>query len=538
MLRRRRFLAVAAKVSDEIQAHSLDGAFSARCLLTSPWLHEQQVELHCNRRWLRTGGGAGAGKRRSKTYAKRIPSLRDPLPGLKLPPALHGHGGRPPPPPARTQVTTLPNGVRVASQDTPGPMACVGVVVDSGSAYETQRTAGVSHLLERLAFHDTKNRSLGKIERDVEAAGMVLSASAGRERTVYTCDAFKAYLPQAVEVLLDCIRNPVFVQSRVEDQLGLAQDESRGLKNSPEVFLDESLHTVGYSGALGNPRLPPVEALARIDRSIISKFYYENYTADRLVLAASGVNHKHFLSIAEPLLSDLSKGPPVDKPNSTYVGGDFRHRTDSEMTHVALGFEVPGGWRQEKQAIVMTVLQALMGGGSSLSSGGLGKGLCSRLFLRVLYENVAIKSISAFSSIYDDTGIFGIRLTTKSIFVAKAVDFALKELTAIATPSAVTEVELSRAKNSAISSILTNQESRRNIAEDIGWQILTSGHCKPCNHFLERIEEITLADITLFAQKLLSSRPTLTSWGDSIRSLRMNTSARGFSHHPMICGGR
>ncbi|KAL6619624.1 hypothetical protein ACP70R_034763 [Stipagrostis hirtigluma subsp. patula] len=490
MLRRRRFLAVAAKVSDEIQAHSLDGAFSARCLLTSPWLHEQQVELHCNRRWLRTG--AGAGKGRSKTYAKRIPSLRDPLPGLKLPPALHGHGGRPPPPPARTQVTTLPNGVRVASQDTPGPMACVGVVVDSGSAYETQRTAGVSHLLERLAFHDTKNRSLGKIERDVEAAGMVLSASAGRERTVYTCDAFKAYLPQAVEVLLDCIRNPVFVQSRVEDQLGLAQDESRGLKNSPEVFLDESLHTVGYSGALGNPRLPPVEALARIDRSIISKFYY-------------------------PLLSDLSKGPPVDKPNSTYVGGDFRHRTDSEMTHVALGFEVPGGWRQEKQAIVMTVLQALMGGGSSLSSGGLGKGLCSRLFLRVLYENVAIKSISAFSSIYDDTGIFGIRLTTKSIFVAKAVDFALKELTAIATPSAVTEVELSRAKNSAISSILTNQESRRNIAEDIGWQILTSGHCKPCNHFLERIEEITLADITLFAQKLLSSRPTLTSWGDGFR---------------------
>ena len=59
--------------------------------------------------------------------------------------------------------------------------------------------------------------------------------------------------------------------------------------------------------------------------------WQENYTADRLVLAASGANHQRLLDIAEPLLSDLAKGSPVIKPKSAYTGGDFRHKTDSEV---------------------------------------------------------------------------------------------------------------------------------------------------------------------------------------------------------------
>jgi processing peptidase subunit alpha len=53
---------------------------------------------------------------RSRTYAERFPSLLEPLPGLRSPPALHDED-----PPPHTEVTTLPNGVRVASEDLPVP---------------------------------------------------------------------------------------------------------------------------------------------------------------------------------------------------------------------------------------------------------------------------------------------------------------------------------------------------------------------------------------------------------------------------------
>lgn len=57
----------------------------------------------------------------------------------------------------------------------------------------------------------------------------------------------------------------------------------------------------------------------------------ENYTADRMVLAAFGVDHEQLLAIAKPILYDLPKGFPVEVPKSTYVGGDIRHKVDSEV---------------------------------------------------------------------------------------------------------------------------------------------------------------------------------------------------------------
>ncbi|KAG8079143.1 hypothetical protein GUJ93_ZPchr0007g5315 [Zizania palustris] len=418
------------------------------------------------REWL-SGGAASAA---------HTTSLLRPLPGLFIPTCLPDQLE-----PHPTRITTLPNGVRVASEDVPGPSACVGVFVDSGSVYETTESAGVTHLLEKLAFKDTAHRSHLKIVQDVEATGGNIGASAAREQMVYSYDTLKTYLPQAIEVLIDCVRNPLFLQDEVERQLALAQEEVQELQNNPEKFLQESLNLVGYRGALANPLVAPEENLTRISGDIIRKFYH---------------------------------GSPVRRPESTYIGGDFRHRADSEMTHVALAFEVPGGWLTERDAAIMTVIQTLMGGGGSFSSGGPGKGMHSRLYLRVLAKYHAVQTFSAFSNVYDNTGLFGIYLTTPSDFVPKAVDVAIKELIAVATPGEVTDIELTRAKNSTISAVLMNLESRVIVAEDIGRQLLTYGCRKPVDHFLQCLDEMSLDDITAFAQKILSSQPTMASWGD------------------------
>ena len=55
----------------------------------------------------------------------------------------------------------------------------------------------------------------------------------------------------------------------------------------------------------------------------------ENYTAPRMVLAASGIDHEELLSVAEPLLSDLPSVPRPEEPKSVYVGGDFRRQGQS-----------------------------------------------------------------------------------------------------------------------------------------------------------------------------------------------------------------
>ncbi|KAJ6790468.1 mitochondrial-processing peptidase subunit alpha-like isoform X3 [Iris pallida] len=445
----------------------------------------------------------------SPSYAKRFPPLVRPLPGLSLPPCTLDHADRNP-----TRITTLPNGLRIASEDALGPAASIGIYVDCGSIYEREESIGATHLLENLSFKSTRNRSRLSIIREVEATGGNVGASASREQMGYNYETLKPYLPEAVELLIDCVRNPLFLESEVEEQLTKIKREIEEI-NDPLEFLLESLHLTGYSGALGNPLKAPKKVLERINGSIIRKFYFDNYTADRIVLAAYGVDHEHLLTIAEPLLSDLNRGNQFEVPESKYIGGDFRHRqADSEKTHVALAFEVPGGWHDEKNSTALIVLQTLMGGGGSFSAGGPGKGMHSRLYLRVLNKHQEVHTFSAFSSVYNDTGLFGVQFTTKSDFVAKAVDVAAFELLAIATPGEVTELELVRAKNATKSAIMMNLESRSIITEDIGRQILTYGCRKPVEYFLKCLEELTLSDITMLAQKFLSSPLTMACYGD------------------------
>lgn len=51
-----------------------------------------------------------------------------------------------------TKVTTLDNGMRVASEDSGAATATVGIWIDSGSRYETPETNGVAHFVEHMAF--------------------------------------------------------------------------------------------------------------------------------------------------------------------------------------------------------------------------------------------------------------------------------------------------------------------------------------------------------------------------------------------------
>ncbi|XAR67076.1 Ubiquinol--cytochrome-c reductase [Bertholletia excelsa] len=440
-----------------------------------------------------------------------LPPLEVPLKGVTLPPPLPDHVE-----PGKTKITKLPNGVKIASETSANPAASIGLYVDCGSIYESPISFGVTHLLERMAFKSTTNRSHLRIVREVEAIGGNVTASASREQMGYTYDALKTYVPQMVELLIDCVRNPVFLDWEVNEQLAKVKAEIAEAANNPHGLLLEALHSAGYSGALANPLLAPESAINRLNSTILEEFVADNYTAPRMVLATSGVEHEELLKIAEPLLSDLPNVPHTEEPKSVYVGGDYRCQADSGRTHFALAFEAPGGWHKEKEAMALTVLQMLMGGGGSFSAGGPGKGMYSRLYLRVLNEHPEIQSFSAFNSIYNHTGIFGIQATTSSDFVPKAIDIAVRELVAVATPGEVDQVQLDRAKQSTKSAILMNLESRMVASEDIGRQILTYGERKPVEHFLKAVDEVSAKDIASIAQKLISSPLTMASYGDVI----------------------
>ncbi|AQL08968.1 [Pyruvate dehydrogenase (acetyl-transferring)] kinase mitochondrial [Zea mays] len=71
----------------------------------------------------------------------------------------------------------------------------------------------------RMAFKSTVNRTHLRLVREVEAIGGNVSASASREQMSYTYDALKSYTPEMVEVLIDNVRNPAFLDWEVKEQI-------------------------------------------------------------------------------------------------------------------------------------------------------------------------------------------------------------------------------------------------------------------------------------------------------------------------------
>lgn len=84
----------------------------------------------------------------STDVVTKLPPLTQPIPDLAeveyAKPLLES---------SATQVTTLPNGLRVASEPRFGQFCTVGLVIDSGPRYEVAYPGGVSHFLEKLAFN-------------------------------------------------------------------------------------------------------------------------------------------------------------------------------------------------------------------------------------------------------------------------------------------------------------------------------------------------------------------------------------------------
>lgn len=78
----------------------------------------------------------------------------------------------------------------------------------------------------------------------------------------------------------------------------------------------------------------------------------------------------------------MSAIPPSERETETprYTGGEARVDANLPVCHLAIAFETPGGWNSDN-LVPLTLLQTILGGGGSFSTGGPGKGMYTRLYL-------------------------------------------------------------------------------------------------------------------------------------------------------------
>ncbi|TGO08277.1 hypothetical protein BTUL_0216g00020 [Botrytis tulipae] len=210
------------------------------------------------------------------------------------------------------QITTLPNGVRVATEALPGHFSGIGVYIDAGSRYENEDLRGVSHIMDRLAFKSTSKRSSDEMLESIESLGGNIQCASSRESLMYQSATFNSAVPTTVALLAETIRNPLITEEEVSQQLVTAEYEIGEIWSKPELILPEIVHMVAYKGnTLGNPLLCPKERLSEINSNTIQLYRDTFYRPERMVVAFAGVQHEEAVKLAEQHFGDMPKSASI-----------------------------------------------------------------------------------------------------------------------------------------------------------------------------------------------------------------------------------
>jgi processing peptidase subunit alpha len=228
--------------------------------------------------------------------------------------------------------------VRVATEALPGHFSGIGVYIDAGSRYENEHLRGVSHIMDRLAFKSTTQRTSDEMLEALESLGGNIQCASSRESLMYQSATFNSAVPTTVALLAETIRNPLITEEEVGQQLETAAYEVGEIWSKPELILPELVHMAAYKGnTLGNPLLCPVERLAEIDKSVVESYRTAFYKPERMVVAFAGVQHDEAVRLTEQYFGDM----PSSSPSLSRTGSETSVGSQSSESSVSVNSSTP-----------------------------------------------------------------------------------------------------------------------------------------------------------------------------------------------------
>ena len=395
--------------------------------------------------------------------------------------------------------------------------------------------------MELLAFQSTKDRSGDEVRDAMERLGGACFATSGREQMMYCVDVLRPNVGTAFGLLAETIKCPLIDDGEVDEMKRTMEFQMMDVL--PQVQMGEGLQMAGYgplppavgdgpprTQQLGRPHFCTPESLPNLTARSVHAFR-ERHLLGRpggIVVSGSGISHPELVELAEAnfghVVAPVARDDDDDRTvPSVYTGGEYRlerppnpNPAKEEFAHVAVAFEV-GGWHSS-DLVPTCVLQTLLGGGSSFSAGGPGKGMYSRLYREVLNRHHWAESCEAFTSFHSESGLFGMagsaRPDRAGDMTRSLVDHFLK-----LEAELVSDEELDRARNMLKCNVLTQLESRLVLFEDIGRQILTYGKREDAATMCSKIDGVTREDIQRVIRKAVRKPPTLSTVGMDIKNV-------------------
>ncbi|XP_019360504.1 PREDICTED: cytochrome b-c1 complex subunit 1, mitochondrial [Gavialis gangeticus] len=402
-----------------------------------------------------------------------------------------------------TQVTTLDNGLRVASEESGQPTCTVGLWIQVGSRYENEKNNGAGYFVEHLAFKGTKKRPCATFEKEVESIGAHLNGYTSREQTAYFIKALSKDLPKAVEILADVVQNCGLEASQIEKERNTILQEMQEIDTNLTDVVFDYLHATAYQGTpLARTVEGTTENIKSLTRADLTSYIDTHYKAPRMVLAAAGgVSHTELVDLARQHLSGITYEykedvVPILSP-CRFTGSDVRVRDDDvSLAHVAFAVEGPG-WASPDN-IALLLANCIIGCYDRTFGGG--KNQSSRLATYAV-EGELCHSFQSFNTCYSDTSLFGIYFVSDRMKLDDMMLFCQSEWMRLCTST--TDSELRRAKNILRNALVAQLNGTTPICENIGSHLLNYGRRIPLAEWDAKIAAVDAATLSEVCSKYI-----------------------------------
>lgn len=395
------------------------------------------------------------------------------------------------------RLTTLDSGVRIVTEAMPSVRSVsLGFWIGTGSRYESDDQAGLSHLLEHLLFKGTAKYESLEIDQIFDGMGAELNAGTGKETTSVYARVIDEHLADAFDVMADMVFRPGLRD--IESEREVILEEIAMYEDDPQEKVFDMLgEAVFGDDPLGRAIIGRAEVISDTPTDAIARFHHSRYRPDNVVIAASGaVDHDALVALARErtgAAADVSVrgGAANGRPTPlTLPDGPCRRfeRKDTEQYHVCLG--APGLSRHDDRRFALRVLDTIFGGTSS-----------SRLFQEVRERRGLAYAVYSFTSAYHDTGQVGLYVGTRADNLVAALSVVGTELNRWREEPATT-AELSRAKENLKGRVVLALESTGARMNRLGSEILAGAPLMAIDEVVSSIDGVTLADLAALTEEL------------------------------------
>eukprot|EP00834_Sanchytrium_tribonematis_P007807 NODE_773_length_3988_cov_0.523271.p2 type:complete len:378 gc:universal NODE_773_length_3988_cov_0.523271:2815-1682(-) len=204
-----------------------------------------------------------------------------------------------------------------------------------------------------------------------------------------------------------------------------------------------------------------------------------------------------------------------------YYGGSNKIKMDQppilspldelELTHFSVVFPICG--INSKQMFVFSVLSSILGGGSSFSAGGPGKGIYSRLY-QLLCHVPGIEHVDCELIQYEKLSLFGITMAVESNLKQQAFTLLFSQLMRLYD---IENDELERAKNQTLSKQFTFLEQSDKLCEFMGKSLKYSDKIYSNQEIEAYIRQVSKKDVKDAISQMLNCPPTCVVLGQDLK---------------------